>query len=369
MQHCYALGGNTSNSVRASAESDKQSKIPPVAVAVKIMRPGVRDAMEFDLRMMLLVASALQYLPAFGFVAIKNSVEEFATAMRRQLDFSIEETHLKRFRDNFGLPSPSVPADLLPLHNKQRHVSEVKPACISSDEINSQRQHACMLRSLPLKLLGMRRQVTFPYTFEALNSSDVLVMTLEAGFTLNQLFKTRKQLQEAEQQSPLRKNIHNQKPPAQAGGCIEPYRDNEAPFLSSAISIIERFNNVGMICLHSFLQMVFLDNFFHGDMHSGNLLCRFARDRKQLVFPVVPATSASWGTPEACSPDGPLELVVLDCGLAGSLTEADRVNFVLLLDAIGKKTRKGSSHGHAAEGSAECVQGPGRILSGCRETY
>lgn len=37
------------------------------------------------------------------------------------------------------------------------------------------------------------------------------------------------------------------------------------------------------------------------------------------------------------SVEGPLELVVLDCGLAGSLSQADRVNFVTLLEAIGRK--------------------------------
>lgn len=95
----------------AAAEIGSGDKLPPVAVAVKVMRPGVREAMEFgvtslpvriekrscstkaasstirqlsfqclfrscdlfaDLRMMLLIASILQYLPSFGFVAVKK---------------------------------------------------------------------------------------------------------------------------------------------------------------------------------------------------------------------------------------------------------------------------------------------------------
>ena len=65
----------------------------------------------------------------------------------------------------------------------------------------AKKQQTDILGSLSRKILGMRRQVTFPYPFEALSSSEVLVMTLESGFTLNQLFKTRAKLQETVQPS------------------------------------------------------------------------------------------------------------------------------------------------------------------------
>lgn len=94
--------------------------------------------------------------------------------------------------------------------------------------------------ALPLKMLGMRRQVTFPYAFEAFISNELLV-------------------------------VRNK-------------RDRRATVyrVLFACGQLQRFPSVGMICLHSFLQMVFLDNFFHGDMHSGNLLCRFARGSKEV---------------------------------------------------------------------------------------
>lgn len=45
LQHCFVLGGSISKP--PAVEADEGCKIPPVAVAVKVMRPGVREAMEF----------------------------------------------------------------------------------------------------------------------------------------------------------------------------------------------------------------------------------------------------------------------------------------------------------------------------------
>lgn len=45
LDHAFVLGGSLSKPV--SAEIGNTDKIPPVAVAVKVMRPGVREAMEF----------------------------------------------------------------------------------------------------------------------------------------------------------------------------------------------------------------------------------------------------------------------------------------------------------------------------------
>ncbi|KAL8429849.1 hypothetical protein ACSSS7_006297 [Eimeria intestinalis] len=218
LQHAFVLGENESTPIPLSVQTGEGSI--PVAVAVKIMRPGVRESMEFDLRVMLFLASAVQWLPAFGFVAVKKSVEEFGVAMRRQLDFSLEEKHIKKFRANFGLPSPPVPDDLLPLHNKFRRASQAPSLDVSPREVTAQRQQG-ILGMLPLKSLGMRRQVAFPYPFEALNSSEVLVMTLEGGFTLNQLFKFQKGLQEAENRTHRMGGFRGSTALAQAAKCSQ----------------------------------------------------------------------------------------------------------------------------------------------------
>lgn len=165
--------------------------------------------------------------------------------MRRQLDFGLEERHLKRFRSNFGLPSPPIPADLLPLHNRSRCNSNLTPAGATEGDMKAQRQHANIIGSLPLKILGMRRQVTFPYPFEALSSSEVLVMTLEGGFTLNQLLKARSKLQEAKQCAVDTANIRAYRGSAKAEKCRHPSHDDEAAFPSPAATKIIEVRTLG----------------------------------------------------------------------------------------------------------------------------
>ncbi|CDI83413.1 hypothetical protein, conserved [Eimeria acervulina] len=182
LDHAFVLGGSLSKS--AAAEIGSGDKLPPVAVAVKVMRPGVREAMEFG-------------------VLVYRSVEEFAVAMRRQLDFGLEEKHLKLFRANFGLSTIPLPDDLLPMRNRCRRASRPRqceaPMEDGKAEQKAEQYHTNILGSLSRKILGMRRQVTFPYPFEALSSSEVIVMTLESGFTLNQLFKIRAEPEELEE--------------------------------------------------------------------------------------------------------------------------------------------------------------------------
>lgn len=123
--------------------------------------------------------------------------------MRRQLDFGLEEKHLKLFRANFGLSTIPLPDDLLPMRNRCRRASRPRqceaPMEDGKAEQKAEQYHTNILGSLSRKILGMRRQVTFPYPFEALSSSEVIVMTLESGFTLNQLFKIRAEPEELEE--------------------------------------------------------------------------------------------------------------------------------------------------------------------------
>ncbi|CDJ27564.1 uncharacterized protein EMH_0088790 [Eimeria mitis] len=319
LDHAFVLGGSLSKS--AAAEIGRGDKLPPVAVAVKIMRPGVREAMEFDLRMMLLVASVLQYLPAFGFVALKKSVEEFAVAMRRQLDFGLEEKHLKLFRSNFGLSTVPIPGDLLPLRNKCRRASGPRQCETPTVEPKAANYHTNIVNSLSRKILGMRRQVTFPYPFEALSSSEVIVMTLESGFTLNQLFKTRAELQELEEAS------RDQEKPQGDRGLAATRREQVDTPVASPILAAQKM-------IEFSLQEYSIARWGSLYFKAGLEKCVVPM---QLIFPVLPATLPPRLLTEAPRLDGPLELVVLDCGLAGSLDQADRVNFVTLLEAITRK--------------------------------
>lgn len=70
-------------------------------VAVKIRRPYIVDLCDFDLRFMKLVAQLLQIIPSLALLAPVESLEQFAHAIRTQLDFTQEAKNNRRFRENF----------------------------------------------------------------------------------------------------------------------------------------------------------------------------------------------------------------------------------------------------------------------------
>lgn len=87
---------------------------------------------------------------------------------------------------------------------------------------------------------------------------------------------------------------------------------------------------VSKLCLDSFVQMLFADNFIHADMHPGNILFR---------YPDTPSLDGSSSfSSKLFKQDPPRdpepELVILDAGLAVQLNRRDRRNFIELFHAI-----------------------------------
>jgi ubiquinone biosynthesis protein len=70
-------------------------------VAVKIRRPDVVELCAFDLTVMRLVARFLGKLPGLATLGPEAAVEEFGRAVFAQLDFRIEASNNRRFRQNF----------------------------------------------------------------------------------------------------------------------------------------------------------------------------------------------------------------------------------------------------------------------------
>src|SRR5262245_16163899 len=80
-------------------------------VAVKVRRPHIEETCDFDLRMMRLGAWFMSLVPSIRLLAPVESVDEFARAIKMQLDFRIEAENSRRFRKNFaGDPDVSFPA-------------------------------------------------------------------------------------------------------------------------------------------------------------------------------------------------------------------------------------------------------------------
>lgn len=80
-------------------------------VAVKIQRPGIEKIISIDLDIARDFANFLtRYVPDVAVLNPIGIVEEFTTAIRRELDFSIEASNAERFRNQFrGEPSIRVP--------------------------------------------------------------------------------------------------------------------------------------------------------------------------------------------------------------------------------------------------------------------
>jgi ubiquinone biosynthesis protein len=71
-------------------------------VAVKIQRPGIRDTIETDLDILFDLANlAEQSVPSLKLYNPVKLVEEFATNIRRELDFNREGRSIELFRKNF----------------------------------------------------------------------------------------------------------------------------------------------------------------------------------------------------------------------------------------------------------------------------
>jgi ubiquinone biosynthesis protein len=72
------------------------------AVAVKIQRPGIRELVRADLRLMRWMAAVIDALPVLGRSRARDLVREFARWTEEELDYRIEARHASVLRENAG---------------------------------------------------------------------------------------------------------------------------------------------------------------------------------------------------------------------------------------------------------------------------
>jgi ubiquinone biosynthesis protein len=78
------------------------------AVAVKVQRPGIRKIIEVDLEIMLHLATLMErHIEELSIQRPVRIVEEFARTLEREIDYTLEATHMERFARNF-LDDPTV---------------------------------------------------------------------------------------------------------------------------------------------------------------------------------------------------------------------------------------------------------------------
>ncbi len=95
----------------ASLAQVHRATIKGQTVAVKVQRPNVAQIIEVDLEIMHNLATlAERYLKGVHVLNPVGLVREFATNLRRELDFRVEANNMKRFAHNFaGTPWVHVP--------------------------------------------------------------------------------------------------------------------------------------------------------------------------------------------------------------------------------------------------------------------
>lgn len=71
-------------------------------VAVKVLRPGIREVVENDVDILYFLAGLAERLPELRVVQPRGVIREFERAMTRELDLTHELANIRRFRQNFA---------------------------------------------------------------------------------------------------------------------------------------------------------------------------------------------------------------------------------------------------------------------------
>jgi predicted unusual protein kinase regulating ubiquinone biosynthesis (AarF/ABC1/UbiB family) len=259
-------------------------------IAVKCLRPGVRELLEGDLAWMLYISDVVNKLPKFSMLGLRRAAEDFSEHVQMQVDFEIEASNLRRFQRNFA----------------------------ESEE-----------------------WVRFPMPLHA--TKELLVLTWEKGQNLASVFRAadglaRKDLATAElhgcdQESSVKQRCDQE---SRAIYCSEPEMtmlklrsDHIQEVLAVPASTTRKLSAELLAC---YMRMVFNDAFLHGDMHPGNMIVRMnegayvpssdsagrSSDERRIggwkhhaarILPKTIRKRVSHHTP-------PFELVLLDAGLA-----------------------------------------------------
>ena len=79
-------------------------------VAVKVRRPGLDELVRFDFAVIGLAARVIALIPSVRLLAPVESVEQFGSAIRAQIDLGVEADNNRRFTQNFaGDPDVAFP--------------------------------------------------------------------------------------------------------------------------------------------------------------------------------------------------------------------------------------------------------------------
>lgn len=264
--HSLELQPHASGSI---AEVFFGTLVDGTAVAVKCMRPGVRELLEADLAWLLRLSYWADKLETLQLLGVRRATEEFVEHVQMQTDFRVEADHLLRFRSNFadaaGLESVKFPVPLF-----------VTP--------------------------------------------DTLVLSREGGVELARIFHDAAQ-RASSSEVPKPAKDESMKAAGSLSQAAIASAMARAEHVRATLGISPEMGvNIARDSMAAYMRMIFSDAFIHGDLHPGNIMLRL--DRRSTDS----AEASSWRDklrpwlPQKLADTYcgalPYQLVILDAGLA-----------------------------------------------------
>jgi len=242
-------------------------------VAVKVRHPNVAKLIDMDFRLMKVLASMADCIPALSWLHIRDSVEQFSYTMAAQAHLNVEGHHLEVLNYNF---------------RSWHHINFPRPIYASS----------CVI----VETFEPGRIVT-----EVLDTYDAMakqVILSEHG-TLT--------VEEVD-------DIYNADKTEGIGSHFVPI--NVAKFIVT--------NGLAL-----YLKMLLVDNLMHADLHPGNIMLDLDHREKKAHTPVAsthlvpPMDNRDVRTED-------MGICLVDAGMVAKLTKEESTNFIGLLCSMGE---------------------------------
>mmetsp|Transcript_39198 Transcript_39198/g.92283 ORF Transcript_39198/g.92283 Transcript_39198/m.92283 type:complete len:687 (-) Transcript_39198:179-2239(-) len=235
-------------------------------IAVKCLRPGIKELLDADLAWLLRFSKLADHSQQLRLLGIRQAAEEFCEHIQMQTDFQVEASHLRRFRKNFAssgeavrFPSPLFASqDVLVLSREEGQ--ELAQIFAMADKLGDE---------------GLSRQRS---RLRAFRLAELLSSSSRQGSVAGP--------------SSLSNSPSSSQTPVAVRSDVENIR--VATGLEQAD--IQRIARESIAC---YMRMIFKDGFIHGDLHPGNIMLRLREDT---------GTSASASSTPAGHPSTPQAL-------------------------------------------------------------
>lgn len=126
-------------------------------IAIKVLHPGIRDAMNADLDILSLITSVAELFPGVSSMSLHEGMEEFRNLLLQQLNLKSEAEALLRFRENFKGPKwedeVRFPKPLMELTSSEVLFESFEDGCSISRYLDSDKKTKSKLANLCLDVL------------------------------------------------------------------------------------------------------------------------------------------------------------------------------------------------------------------------